>query len=239
MRRLPTYAWLGLAAVAIISKAGMLLDLEPFTFHRRLRQDGRTISSWTGSCGKRHGGRGWSAQAELLFVAIFSIRSQPTFEFYNLFIRTGITSRLPNQWLASPAAWSFATIWPADLRDGRAGAGLRPPRPTRARGSARRYAPFSWGHWLSSGRPAYGTRAAHRRQPSPYLAAPVAARLHLPARPLNAGSAVEEALLCDLSGSSAARSIWPGQGDLRRGLGIPELLVYSAKWIYTVPNPLN
>jgi len=237
MRRLPSYAWLGLG-VMLVSEAGMLLALEPFrTFHTPIAWTGY-IFFVDGLVWKRRG-NSWlhSAPAELFFLAIFSIPLWLIFEFYNLFIQNWHYVGLPeNPWLALAGyAWSFATIWPAIFETGDLVSGLRDRRAPPARLAPReRCARLSGGHWLSMAAGA-AMLAWPLVRPSPYLAAPVWLGFIFLLDPLNARLG-GEALLCDLGHGRFSRAVNLAWAGLICGV-VWEFWNYwaGAKWIYTVP----
>jgi len=237
MRRLPGYAWLGLA-VLIVSEAGMLLALEPFhTFHTPIAWTGYILLV-DGLVWKRRG-ESWlrSAPAELLFVAIFSIPLWLVFEFYNLFILNWHYVGLPeNPWLALTGyAWSFATIWPAIFETGDLVSSLRDRRAPPARFAPReRCTRLSGAQWLSMAAGA-AMLAWPIVWPSPYLAAPVWLGFIFLLDPLNARLG-GEALLCDLGHGRFSRAVNLAWAGLICGV-VWEFWNYwaGAKWIYTVP----
>lgn len=237
VRRLPPYAWIGLAAMAT-SEAAMLARLEPFfTFH--------TPVVWTGyilfadGLVWRRRGTSWlrSAPAEFLFLAVFSIPLWLVFEGYNAFIENWHYIGLPE----NPAlrglgyAWAFATIWPAIFETGDLVASLRDRRAPRGR-AALREVPSRLGPWgrVST---AFGTAMLlwPLVWPSPYLAAPVWLGFIFLLDPINA-RAGDESLLCDFGAGRYERVINLTLAGLVCGF-LWEFWNYwaGAKWVYTVP----
>jgi hypothetical protein len=111
---LPVYALVGLA-VLLLSEAGMLAGVEPFsTFH--------TPMAWTGYILFTDGiifanrGSSWltTNRSELWFLATLSIPLWLVFEAYNLVIHNWHYVGLPQNPVARNIGfgWSFATIWP-------------------------------------------------------------------------------------------------------------------------------
>ena len=236
MRKLPEYAWAGLATM-VISEVGMLAGVEPFaTFH--------TPIAWTGYILFVDGvvwlnrADSWlrSAPAEFLFLAVFSIPLWLIFEYYNLFIENWHYVGMP----ASPGprllgyAWSFATIWPAIFETGDLVSVIRDRRAPPNRAAEPRPRPIGWLGWLSIVVGA-AMLAWPLLFPSPYLAAPVFLGFIFLLNPINVRLG-GRSLACDF-----------GFGRCRRGVNLVvaglicgvlwEFWNYwaAAKWVYTVP----
>ncbi len=237
MRRLPVYAWIGLAVMAT-SEAGMAARVEPFfTFH--------TPIVWTGyillvdGLVWRRRSTSWlrDAPAEFLFLAVFSVPLWLVFEGYNAFIRNWHYVGLPDdplvRWLGY--GWSFATIWPAIFETGDLVASLRERRAPPGR-AALRECPSRIGWW---GRASIAVGAMllvwPLVWPSPYLAAPVWLGFIFLLDPLNARFG-GESLFCDVGHGRSARAINLAFAGLLCGL-LWEFWNYwaGAKWVYTVP----
>ncbi len=237
MRRLPAYAWVGLAVMAA-SEVAMLARVEPFyTFHTPIVWTGyilfvdglvwrRRASSWLRD-----------APAEFLFLAVFSVPLWLVFEGFNLFIQNWHYVGLPEHPVARAAGygWAFATIWPALFETGDLVASLRDRRAPPGR-AALRDCPSrlsAWG-WLSVVVGA-GLLLWPLVRPSPYLAAPVWLGFIFLLDPINARLGAES-LLCDFGRGRYERAINLGLAGLACGL-LWEFWNYwaGAKWIYTVP----
>ncbi len=237
MRKLPAYAWLGLAAM-LVSEAGTLAKLGPFpTFH--------TPIVWTGyilfvdGLVWRRRGDSWiqNAPAEFLFLVVFSIPLWLVFEFFNAFIQNWHYVGLPdNVWLrVAGYGWSFATIWPAIFETGELVSSLRERRAAPGRFAVREY-PARLA-WVQRGLVLAGAAmlAWPLVWPSPYLAAPVWLGFIFLLDPVNARFG-GEALLCDFGYGRFQRAVNLVCAGLICGL-LWEFWNYwaGAKWVYSVP----
>jgi hypothetical protein len=237
MRKLPAYAWLGLAAM-LVSEAGTLAKLGPFpTFH--------TPIVWTGyilfvdGLVWRRRGDSWiqNAPAEFLFLAVFSIPLWLVFEFFNAFIQNWHYVGLPdNVWLrVAGYGWSFATIWPAIFETGELVSSLRERRAAPGRFAVRE-CPARLA-WVQRGLVLAGAAmlAWPLVWPSPYLAAPVWFGFIFLLDPVNARFG-GEALLCDFGYGRFQRAVNLVCAGLICGL-LWEFWNYwaGAKWVYSVP----
>jgi hypothetical protein len=237
VRRLPLYAWIGLA-VMVTSEAAMLARLEPFwTFHTPIVWTGYILLA-DGLVWRRRG-TSWIRDypAELLFLAVFSVPLWLVFEGYNLLIENWHYVGLPEHPLLRGLgyAWSFATIWPAIFETGDLVASLRDRRAPPGRAVIRE-CPSRLG-W--AGRLSVATGAALLLWPilwpSPYLAAPVWLGFIFLLDPLNRRLGAES-LFCDFGSGRFERAINLGVAGLACGL-LWEFWNYwaRAKWVYTVP----
>jgi hypothetical protein len=239
-RRLPLYAWVGLAIMAI-SEGAMLARIEPFwSWH--------TPIAWTGYIlfvdGLVWRRRGSSLladdRAEALFIAIVGVPLWIVFEFYNKYtLHNWYYIGLPDVLLVRYAgyAWAFATITLAlmetaelvgALRDRRAPADRRaPPRvPLGTNGTISMIAGAA-------------LLAIPVIYPSTWLAAPVWLGFIFLLDPLNAAVGAES-IRGDLVRHSRGRLINLLAAGLICGF-IWEFWNFWArsKWIYNVPVPPN
>lgn len=235
--RLPAYAWIGLAALAI-SETAMFLGVEPFwTWHTPIAWSTYILLCDGIIYAKR--GSSWlmTNRREFVFLAIVSIPLWLIFEGYNLLIRNWHYINLPQNPLVRYAgyAWAFATISPGIFQTAefvavlRGRSGSRPSASSNdalirlsvvdclviASGAAMLALPLIW--------------------PSPYLAAPVFLGFVFLLDPLNA-RAGDESLFRDIRCGSYDRLINLLAGGFICG-GLWEFWNYwaQAKWIYTVP----
>lgn len=237
MRKLPLYAWLGLAVI-LVSGLGMLLRIQPFaTWH--------TPIAWTGYILLVDGilwtrrGNSWirNAGGELLFMACVSVLVWIVFELYNKhFIRNWYYVGLPDVLLFRYAgyAWSFATILPAIFLTADLVSTVRDRRWPAHRAAPRAPVP------LTSGRLAVialglAMLALPIVYPSTYLAAPVFLGFIFVLDPLNARWGAES-ISGDWLAGHKGRLINLLASGLICGL-VWELWNYwaEAKWIYNVP----
>jgi hypothetical protein len=240
-RRLPLYAWVGLAIMAI-SEGAMLARIEPFwSWH--------TPIAWTGYIlfvdGLVWRRRGSSLladdRAEALFIAIVGVPLWIVFEFYNKYtLHNWYYIGLPDVLLVRYAgyAWAFATITLAlmetaelvgALRDRRAPADRRAPPPRVPLGTNGTISMIAGAALL----------AIPVIYPSTWLAAPVWLGFIFLLDPLNAAVGAES-IRGDLVRHSRGRLINLLAAGLICGF-IWEFWNFWArsKWIYNVPVPPN
>ncbi|HEX5476130.1 MAG TPA: hypothetical protein VFX12_15840 [Vicinamibacterales bacterium] len=238
-RRLPPYAWIGLATMAV-SEIGMLRHVEPFwSWH--------TPIAWTGyillvdGLVWRRRGDSWlrNARAEFCFLAAASIALWVVFELYNAFaLHNWYYVNLPANALLRyfGYAWAFATISPAIFETGELIAAWRDRRAPRSRRDPPPLVPLGAAGWTSV-LVGLGLVLLPILHPSPWLAAPVWLGFIFLFDPLNAAAGAESIrsdlragqyrrLIALLLSGLACGFIWEFWNDWSR-----------AKWIYTVPVP--
>ena len=238
-RRVPLYAWIGLAVMAI-SETAMLAKIEPFwSWH--------TPIAWTGYIMFVDGivwrRRGSSLlrddRAEALFIAIVGVPLWVVFEFYNKYtLHNWYYVGLPEVLLVRYAgyAWAFATITlglmetaelVGSLRDRRAPADRRAPPPR---------VPLGIRGVISviAGAAMLAVPIVH---PSTWLAAPVWLGFIFLLDPLNAAVGAES-IRGDLANQRRGRLINLLVAGLICGF-VWEFWNFwaRAKWIYNVPVP--
>lgn len=236
MRRLPAYAFAGLAII-VVSEVAMLLEIEPlWSWH--------TPISWTGYIMLVDGlvfarrGDSWLTRSprEFTFLAVVSIPLWLVFEWFNLFIENWRYINLPESpfWRNFGYAWAFATIWPAIFESAELVATLRNSRSgTRASAASRvgQTTPGLRALLVASGA---AMLAWPILWPSPYLAALVWLGFIPLLDPLNR-----------LRGESLLGDLQQGRRDRLTNLLLAGMLCgvlwefwnywARAKWIYTVP----
>jgi hypothetical protein len=238
-RRLPLYAWLGLAIIAI-SEGGMLARIEPFwSWH--------TPIAWTGYIMLVDGliwrRRGESPlrndRAEVVFLALVSIPLWAIFEEYNKHaLSNWHYVGLPGTLLIRDIGylWAFATIWPAIFETAELVGALRDRRAPDYRRLDPRRIPLGPLGWVSvmAGALMLAIPIVH---PSPWLAGPVWVGFIFLLDPLNAANG-GESLRGDLRAGHRGRLMNLLVAGLVCGV-LWECWNYWAhtKWIYTVPVP--
>lgn len=238
-RRLPVYAWIGLAVMAI-SEAAMLAKIEPFwSWH--------TPIAWTGYIlfvdGMVWRRRGSSLlrddRAEAFFIALVGVPLWVVFEFYNKYtLHNWYYIGLPEVLLVRYAgyAWAFATITlglmetaelVGALRDRRAPADRRAPPHRVPLGTAGTVSLIVGAMML----------AIPMVYPSTWVAAPVWLGFIFLLDPINAKNGAES-LRGDLRAGHKWRLVNLLLAGFLCGL-IWECWNYWArtKWVYTVPVP--
>lgn len=240
-RRVPSYAWLGLIAIAI-SEAGMLARFEPFySWH--------TPIAWTGYILLVDGivwqRRGSSLlrddRAEFCFMVIASVPLWVIFELYNKcciwnWYYIGLPESVPLRYFGY--IWSFATIWPAIFETGDLVSAMRDRRAPQDRAHPMMaHAPGAVG-WTFVGAGAL-MLLVPLILPSPYLAAPVWLGFFFLLDPLNA-RAGDESILGDWREGRRGRLVNLMVAGLVCGI-VWEFWNYwaGAKWIYNVPIMAN
>ena len=114
-RRLPVYAWIGLAMIAV-SEAGMLAHIEPFwSWHTPIAWTGYVLFT-DGLVWQRRGDSLLrSNPSEAVFMAVVSVLLWIVFEIYNKYaLHNWYYTGLPENRIvrAIGYAWAFATILP-------------------------------------------------------------------------------------------------------------------------------
>lgn len=238
-RRLPLYAWAGLAIMAI-SEAGMLARLEPFwSWHTPIAWSGYILLV-DGLVWKIRGESAIrNARAETAFIALVSVPLWVLFEFYNKYsLHNWYYVGLPAVLLVRYVGyvWAFATIWPAIFETAELVGCLRDRRAPRFRRADPMQVPLGAAGWISIAAGAAMLLWPIVR-PSPWLAAPVWLGFIFLLDPVNARHGAES-LRGDLAAGHYGRIVnllWSG---LACGL-VWEAWNYWArtKWIYDVPVP--
>jgi hypothetical protein len=238
-RKLPWYAWIGLALIAT-SEAGMLARIEPFwSWH--------TPIAWTGYIlvvdGLVWQQRGDSllrnARAEAVFLALTSIPLWVIFEQYNKHaLHNWYYAGLPDNLFVREVgyAWSFATIWPAIFETSELVGTLRDRRAPDFRRAIPPQVPLGVYGWLSVIGGAIMLTIPFV-YPSTWLAAPVWLGFILLLDPINA-SVGAESIRGDLMRGHRGRLVNLLIGGFLCGV-VWECWNYWArvKWIYNVPVP--
>jgi hypothetical protein len=238
-RRVPWYAWIGLAVMAI-SEAAMLSKIEPFwSWH--------TPVAWTGYIlfidGLVWARRGASLirdnRAEAVFVAIVGVPMWIVFEFYNKYtLHNWYYIGLPEVLLVRYAgyAWAFATITLGLMETAELVGALRDRRAPPDRRAAPPRVPLGAMGWLSvtAGAAMLAVPILH---PSTWFAAPVWLGFIFLLDPLNAAVGAES-IRGDLVSDRRDRLINLLVAGLICGF-LWEFWNYWArsKWIYNVPVP--
>jgi hypothetical protein len=238
-RRLPFYAWIGLAIMAT-SEAAMLAKIEPFwSWH--------TPIAWTGYIlfvdGLVWRRRGSSLlrddRAEALFIAIVGVPLWVVFEFYNKYtLHNWYYVGLPEVLLVRYAgyAWAFATITLALMETAELVGALRDRRAPPYRRAAPHQVPLGIKGWASviAGAVLLLIPIVY---PSTWLAAPVWLGFIFLLDPLNAAAGAES-IRGDFVDRHRARLV----NLLAAGLICGFLWEFwnfwaRSKWLYNVPVP--
>jgi hypothetical protein len=238
-RRLPFYAWIGLAIMAT-SEAAMLAKIEPFwSWH--------TPIAWTGYIlfvdGLVWRRRGSSLlrddRAEALFIAIVGVPLWVVFEFYNKYtLHNWYYVGLPEVLLVRYAgyAWAFATITLALMETAELVGALRDRRAPPYRRAAPHQVPLGIKGWASviNGAVLLLIPIVY---PSTWLAAPVWLGFIFLLDPLNAAAGAES-----IRGDFVDRHRGRLVNLLAAGLICGFVWEFwnfwaRAKWLYNVPVP--
>lgn len=237
MRTLPPYSWIGLLII-LLSEAGMLARVEPFTsWHTPIAWTGYIlfIDAWVW---KRRGAS-WirDRPAEFGFLACASVPLWVIFELYNKYTLhnwhyINLPESLPVRYFGY--AWSFATISPAIFETADLISSLRDRRASEHRVDdiVRQHVGLLGWASVALGAAMLALPIVH---PSAYLAAPVWLGFIFLLDPLNARAGAES-ILGDWRHGRTHRLTNLLAAGLACGL-LWEFWNYWAhtKWIYTVP----
>lgn len=238
-RRLPLYAWIGLAIMAI-SEAAMLAKVEPFwSWHTPIAWTGY-IFFVDGIVWVRHGSSLLrNDRAEAFFIALVGVPLWVVFELYNKYtLHNWYYIGLPEVLILRYAgyAWAFATISLAIIETAELVGSLRDRRAPRYRRDEPRRIPLGSRGWVSVIVGAVLLLIPFM-YPSTWLAAPVWLGFIFLLDPLNAAAGAES-LRGDLRDNHRGRLFNLLLAGLICGF-IWEFWNFwaRAKWIYNVPVP--